>query len=522
MMVVLEGEIFSQREQGPPNGLTYSARAGDVTGMLPFSRLTTFPLTSRAVTAVTAAFLPSSDFPEMLKRIPELGPRLVNIMSDRIRESTRNDQQRDKMMALGKLSAGLAHELNNPAAAVRNAAVNLQQSVSRARAAALHLDKRAISAEDRVFLARLECDWTAAHPACALDSLERSDLEEELGEWLEKHRIPDARGIAPALVEAGCDLATLNGLSARFDDDTLGDVVTRLSVSFTVSRLVEQIESGTSRISELVKAIKLYSYMDQALEQEIDVHDGIENTLIMLHYRLKQGVQVVREYDRTAPRICAWASELNQVWTNLIDNAIDAMNGKGQLVIRTVNEHGRVMVEVRDSGPGIPPEIRDRIFDPFFTTKPVGEGTGLGLETVYRIVQKHHGTIRVDSEPGRTSFEVRLPIVGAPKGSANENRSAPRRSSRPAPQESRLRRLPQNRRFVGPPARLPDVRPRRLLRFLPQPPRHQALSHQPPPDRAIHRARRRLGLVLRRSASARSFARRRPRDRLRLARRPVQ
>jgi signal transduction histidine kinase len=418
---VLEGELFSQREHGVSDGRTYSARTGDVTGMLPFSRLTTFPLTSRAVTPVTAAFLPSSEFSEMLERIPELGPRLVGVMSDRIRESTRNDQQRDKMSALGKLSAGLAHELNNPAASVRNAAVNLKQGVARVRAAALHLDKRNLPPEDRVYLAKLECDWAADHPPVALDSLDRSDREEEIGDWLEQHRVPEARGIAPALVDAGCDLAILRDLSARFEDDVLAEVVTRLSVSFSVSRLVEEIDSGTSRIAELVKAIKQYSYMDQAPEQEIDVHDGIESTLIMLHYRLKQGVQVVREYDRTVPRICAWGSELNQVWTNLIDNAIDAMDGKGELLIRTLGEHGRVMVEIRDSGPGIPPEIRGRIFDPFFTTKPVGEGTGLGLETVYRIVQKHHGSIRVNSEPGRTSFEIRLPVVGAPKGSANEN-----------------------------------------------------------------------------------------------------
>jgi signal transduction histidine kinase len=185
----------------------------------------------------------------------------------------------------------------------------------------------------------------------------------------------------------------------------------RLTASFTVNRLVEQIDSGTSRISELVRAIKQYSYMDQAPEQEVDVHDGLENTLIMLHYRLKYGIAVVREYERSIPAICAHGSELNQVWTNLIDNAIDAMNGKGELVVRTAAEFGRVLVEIRDNGPGIPPELQDRIFEPFFTTKPVGEGTGLGLDTVYRIVQKHRGDIRVESVPGRTSFQVRLPFA---------------------------------------------------------------------------------------------------------------
>jgi len=175
---------------------------------------------------------------------------------------------------------------------------------------------------------------------------------------------------------------------------------------------VEQIDSGTSRMSDLVRAVKQYTYMDQSTEQEIDVHEGLENTLIMLRYRLKYGINVVRKYDRSIPQICAHGSELNQVWTNLIDNAIDAMNGRGELVVRTAAEFGRLLVEVCDNGPGIPKEIRTRIFEPFFTTKPVGEGTGLGLDTVYRIVQKHHGEVRVDSEPGRTSFQVRLPFAG--------------------------------------------------------------------------------------------------------------
>ena len=416
MMVILEGEIFSQREQGAADGRTYSARAGQVTGMLPFSRLTTFPLTSRALTAVTAATLDVAHFPEMLERLPGLAPKLVGVMSDRIRESTRSDQQREKMMALGKLSAGLAHELNNPASAVRNAAANLQQAVRDMRKAALQLDQRPLTPEDRTFLAHLECDWPANHSPAALDSLERSDREEEIGDWLESHKVPGAHTLAPALVNAGCDLATLRDLSARFDDAALGDVVTRLTNSFTVGSLVEQIESGTTRISDLVSAIKRYSYMDQGSQQEVDIHEGLENTLVMLHYRIKQGINLIREYDRSLPHICAHGGELNQVWTNLIDNAIDAMGGKGELVVRTEAEHGRALVEIRDSGPGIPPEIRNRIFEPFFTTKPVGEGTGLGLDTVYRIVQQHHGTIRVDSAPGRTSFQVRIPFADAGKG----------------------------------------------------------------------------------------------------------
>jgi signal transduction histidine kinase len=350
--------------------------------------------------------------------MPVLRPKLVGVLADRIRETTRTDQQREKLTALGKLSAGIAHELNNPSAAVRNAATNLQQVVGALRTAGLHLDQRGLPPEDRIFLAQIECDWSKDHPPTALDSLDRSDREEATGDWLEAHHIPNARQLAPDLVDAGCDLETLRRLSARFDEGTLADVITRLTASFTVNRLVEQIESGSSRIASLVQAIKQYSYMDQSPEQEIDVHDGMENTLIMLHYRLKHGVEVLRDYDRSIPRICARGSELNQVWTNLIDNAIDAMNGRGELVVRTAAEFGGVLVEVRDSGPGIPKEIRDRIFEPFFTTKPVGEGTGLGLDTVYRIIQQHRGQVQVESEPGRTSFQVRLPFATNSKGAS--------------------------------------------------------------------------------------------------------
>ena len=411
MLVLLEGETRSQREHAIGDGRSYSARAPHVTGMLPYSRLTHIPLTMRALTPTTIAFLPALHFPEMLERLPALQPKLVAALADRVRETTRTDQQREKLAALGKLSAGIAHELNNPAAAVRNAALNLQQVVQALRTAGLHLDQRGLPPEDRIVLAQIEAGWWKEHPPAALDSLERSDREEAIGDWLDTRRVPNARQLAPDLVDAGCDLETLRKLATRFDGDAFADVITRLTASFTLNRLLEQIESGTSRISDLVHAIKQYSYMDQSPEQELDVHEGLENTLIMLHYRLKHGVDVVRKYDRSLPRIYARGSELNQVWTNLIDNAIDAMNGRGELVVRTAAEFGGVLVEIQDNGPGIPKEILDRIFEPFFTTKPVGDGTGLGLDTVHRIVQQHRGQVQVESRPGRTCFQVRLPFA---------------------------------------------------------------------------------------------------------------
>ena len=416
MFIILEGEV-SGRSENPRAPMSFIARAGDISGMLPYSRLTRFPLSVRAMTPSRVALLFTDKFDEMLRRLPELGPRLVGLLADRVREKTRADQQRDKLMALGKLSAGLAHELNNPAAAARRAAADLREAFHAARSARLHLDGLGIDTEDRVFLSQLECDWEKNHSsAAALDSLEQSDRVDELTHWLEQHRVPEPWNLAASLVDASCETGTLDELASRFEGEILVDVLRRLTASFTIARLTNEIESSTARISELVRAIKEYSWMDQAPEQEVDVHNGIESTLIMLKYRLKGGIDVVRRYDRTVPHVCASGSELNQVWTNLIDNAIDAMNGKGELRIRTAGEFDRVLVEIGDNGPGIPEDIRDHIFDPFFTTKPVGEGTGLGLDTVWRIVQKLRGEIRVESQPGDTRFQVRLPAANAAKG----------------------------------------------------------------------------------------------------------
>jgi len=241
--------------------------------------------------------------------------------------------------------------------------------------------------------------------------LAQSDREEALIGWLEQQGIDQGWQLAPTLIAAGVDEDRLHALAAQINTKDLAKALTWLEATLTVSGLVQEVEQSTARISELVKAIKAYSYMDQAPLQEMDLHQGLENTLTILQHKLKHGITIKREYDRTLPLICAYGSELNQVWTNLIDNAIAAMNAQGELTIRTARDRTDVLVEIADTGSGIPADIQSRIFEPFFTTKGVGEGSGLGLDVTRRIVvQRHKGDIRVSSQPGDTRFQVRLPI----------------------------------------------------------------------------------------------------------------
>ena len=419
MMVILEGELRNQSEGGADTGRIFVLGAGMITGMLPFSRLTVFPLASRAVMKSRVATLAKELFPEMLRQIPELGPRLVAVMADRIRTVTRDEQRREKLAALGKISAGLAHELNNPSAAAARAAESLRESVTALRTANLRLDRQVLSAEQRSGLADLEERLLAcAANQQEVDPLERSDREQALGDWLEQHGIGDPWLLAATMADAGVGVVHLEKRPGKVSTEAIGDVLRRINASYQVNSMVDQIEDSTRRISSLVKAVKEYSYMDQGSQQEIDIHEGIDNTLLILHHRLKHGVQVIREYDRSLPRICAYGSELNQVWTNLIDNAVDAMGGKGELRLRTSRLGDRLQVEVIDNGPGIPPEIKGHLFEPFFTTKGVGEGTGLGLDTVNRIVLQHRGQVRVESRPGETKFQVALPIPQGTNGTS--------------------------------------------------------------------------------------------------------
>jgi len=412
MVVILEGEL---QARGDINGETFVIpfAAGSVTGVLPFSRMKKSVVTGRALTESRILKFPSSRFPELIQKMPELTQRLVGVMADRIREVTRVEQQRDRLAGLGKLSAGLAHELNNPASAAKRATSLLRDAFKRIKDAVQELGKHQLTATQKSEIERLEASFLqpAQDP---LDTLAISDLEDQIDSLLRSHGQSDLWQLASDLAHRGVKPEVLESLFATLDAEVARAALVRIAASVEIANLLNEIESSTSRISDLVRAVKEYTYMDQTPAQSVDVVKGLENTLTILHHKLKRGVTVRREYEKVPLLVNSFGSELNQVWTNIIDNAIDAMGGKGELRVRTYRDDTCVVVEIADNGPGILPEVKAHIFEPFFTTKGVGEGTGLGLDTVQRIVKKHRGTIQVNSKPGDTRFQVFLPLVEKP------------------------------------------------------------------------------------------------------------
>ena len=322
--------------------------------------------------------------------------------------------QRERLLALGSLSAGLTHELNNPAAAAVRATAALRERVAGMR------HKLGMIADGRwdrttlVTLIRLQEEAADRVPkASALSPLEASDREDAITDWLDDHGVRDGWDLAPTFVAAGLDVAWLDHVEATVDPGTLEAALRWLNYTVDTELLMNEIEDSTTRVSTLVGAAKQYSQLDRAPYQVVDVHELLDSTLLMLSGKIPPGITVVKEYDPGLPQIPAYAGELNQVWTNLIDNAADAMKESGKLRIRAARENDFILVEIADTGPGIPPEVQARIFEPFFTTKGVGEGTGLGLDIVYRILKKMDGLIAVKSVPGDTRFEVRIPIQAA-------------------------------------------------------------------------------------------------------------
>jgi signal transduction histidine kinase len=325
--------------------------------------------------------------------------------------------QRERLLSLGRLSAGLTHELNNPAAAAVRATASLRERVAKMRHKLAHLATADIAPEALQALTDLqEAAVERMAKAEKLSPMEVGDREDELGDWLDDHGVTGGWDLAPTLVSAGVDSGWLDEVAETMPAELLPDGVHWVSYALETELLMGEIEDSVTRISTLVGAAKQYSQLDRAAHQDIDVRDGLVSTLVMLTHKIKEaGITVVKDFDATLPTIPAHPAELNQVWTNLIDNAIGAMPGGGTLTLRTAREDEQVLVEIGDTGEGVPKELRQKIFEPFFTTKPVGQGTGLGLDISYRVVtQRHHGDLRVVSVPGDTRFQVRLPIAEPP------------------------------------------------------------------------------------------------------------
>jgi signal transduction histidine kinase len=337
------------------------------------------------------------------------GGHLIQGLYHTARSIESTARQRESLVTLGRLAAGLAHELNNPAAATARTVDALQSACGVLLSSVGRLAHDELSAEQFAALDTLRQD--IGPRALELDPLDRADREQALASWLSRHGIGRPWTIAPALAAAGVDLAWCERAATVLQGAALEPGLEWVASTFLVATLLDEARESTRRISELVAAVRSYSQLDRASMQPIDVADGIESTLVMLGHKLRDGVTVVRQYGAEVPRIEAYAGELNQVWTNLVDNAVDAMGGTGTLRVATRAEEGSVVVEIGDSGPGMPPEVAARAFEPFYTTKDVGSGTGLGLDIARRIVEERHGgTITIDSRPGETVLRVRIPV----------------------------------------------------------------------------------------------------------------
>jgi signal transduction histidine kinase len=360
--------------------------------------------------------IPCDDLGDLMDEWMPMAKHLLNGYVQTLEAIEVAVRERVHLISLGTLAAGLAHELNNPAAAAKSASADLRAVVNQIAAMVGQVAKGEFTPAQIQGTLALQAEAAArSAKAPTFSPIETGRLEEEVGDWLEAHDVEDAWNLAPTFVAASLDLPWLKRAADTLGPDALNAALTWIGETLLATALLDQMDDATARISRLVSVVRDYTYMDRATEQEVDIHEGIEKTLVILGHKLKGGVEVVCDYDVNLPHVLADGSELNQVWTNLIDNAIDAMNGQGQLGIRTRHDEHAVLVEVIDHGPGIPDELAARIFDPFFTTKEVGRGTGLGLDIVRRIVVDHYcGEVTFTSRPGETRFLVRLPLSSAP------------------------------------------------------------------------------------------------------------
>ncbi|MDP8958553.1 MAG: cyclic nucleotide-binding domain-containing protein [Actinomycetota bacterium] len=398
MYVVLEGRFEVTRRSGDRHVVLGTVTAGEVLGEMSLLDDTARSASAQALVDSQVAEISRSAFQQLLDN-PTSVLAMLRTVTFRLRSSEAALRQSEKMAALGTMTAGLMHELNNPAAAVRRSAAHLLDLLQDWRRVTARLGGAEVEA-------LLSAPQSAGSP---IGALERSEREDEMASWLEKRGVEDAWELAPSLVAQGWDIPALEERMHGLPDEQAAPLLTWLGLGHSIDELVEELSIGAQRISEIVAAVKSYSYQGQGEVQDVDLQRGLEDTLVMLRHKLS-GVEVVRDYAAGLPHIEGSGSDLNQVWTNLIDNAADALEGKGRLVVRTRREDNQVAVEVTDDGPGIPPEVQDRIFELFFTTKPPGKGTGQGLPTSYGIVTRHGGEIQVSSRPGETTFRVVLPL----------------------------------------------------------------------------------------------------------------
>jgi len=400
MILILKGEIHVRRTRGGASAL-FIGRAGQMNGLLPYSRMTSYGGQGYAINKVWGILIHKSLFPEMLQVIPSMGQRVVSTLLDRVREVTRIEQQAEKLTALGKLAGNLAHELNNPASAAQRAAASLVTELRANRANRFKLVNLCLTDEQIEAVEAWE-QKVMSRPTAAIPADELIRHEEAVRQWLTKLGCDESWQVAAQLNEQGVTVEDLNALLMTLDAHAASVALQFFARYLRSTRSVETLQNSTARIFDLISAIKAYSYMDRAPIVEVDVPAGLDATVQMLQSRMSNVMDL--------PRISAYGSELNQVWTALIENALDALGNHGTLRLTCRVEADMLLVEIWDTGPGIPAELQDRIFEPFFTTKAPGQGLGLGLDNAMRIVRKHRGHLSVRSEPGSTCFRVRLPM----------------------------------------------------------------------------------------------------------------
>src|SRR5215217_3816937 len=412
LYVVLAGELEVTKRQGSQDVLLALYKPGQFFGEMALLEQVPRSASVRTLRESRLLVISQVAFQTLLSCSPSAPLKILHTVTSRLRSTETMLIQNEKMAALGTLAAGLAHELNNPAAAVRRSAAQLRDALAERERLATQLGSLAIDQRQRESLGALQEEITERKiTAPVYDPLTLGEREDELQEWLEDHEVGETWELAPMLVSYGWERDALERLAEDFSATQLPVVVRWLGASSSVYGLLEEVGQSAEAMSEIVKAVKTYSYLDQAPIQKVDVIESLENTLVLLRPKITADIRITRDYADDMPRIEAYGSELNQVWTNVIDNAIDATEGQGELTLRAFTADSVVTVDVIDNGPGIPPEIQPRIFEPFFTTKAPGVGTGLGLHIAYNIVvHKHRGQIKVASRPGETRLRVELPI----------------------------------------------------------------------------------------------------------------